>query len=311
MSHVPQRRPAPRPVHPVAVPATPAALPENGLINWFKPESDLSDDLVLSGATGAAVAQLARELHHTDDFLRAGLDPSTRILFSGPSGTGKTLAARWLGWTLSLPVAVVDVSAIVGSHLGETSGALGEVFKILGNVPSVLFFDEVDAMCAERSGVRGRGAGGEELARATTVFLQQIDWLRPSRVVVAATNFRDDLDSALRRRLTTDIVFELPDRDARARMLSRWFSRAPMGDELVTELLDATEGLSGADLRSRAMARARAALLERLPRPAPRVIAVPPGPSATPLLLPGVSPAERCAELARDLLQTLNSMDSK
>ncbi len=308
----PQRHLDRGPLRPVApAPAPAELLPESGLIRWFKPEEDLAGELVLSGTTGAAVAQLARELQHTDDFLRAGLDPSTRVLFSGPSGTGKTLAARWLGWHLTLPVAVVDVSAVVGAHLGETSGALGTVFKLLGDVPSVLFFDEVDAICAERSGVRGRGAGGEELARATTVFLQHLDWLRPSRVVVAATNFHDDLDSALRRRLTTDIVFDFPDREARERMLTRWFARVPLEPELVAELLDATEGLSGADLRARAMTRARAALLERLPKKAPPA---PPAAGTTQaLLLPASSldPPRTAAELAQELLSMLETLDRK
>ncbi len=294
MRNAPQRR-ALRPLAPAPAPTT-EALPQHGSVRWFTPDEDLTGELVLSGTTGAAFEQLARELRHTDDFLRAGLDPSTRILLGGPSGTGKTLSVRWLGWTLKLPVAVIDVSSVVAPWLGETSGGLGEIFKTVEKVPAVLFFDEIDAICCERSHVRGgRGSGGEELARATTVFLQHLDWLRPSRIVVAATNFPDDLDSALRRRLTTEVAFEVPDRDARARMLAKWLARTPLSSELIAELLDATEGLSGADLRSRAMARARAHLIERFPKPVPE---------------PPPAPPKTVREQAQELLLTLERMGS-
>lgn len=291
-------RPSPmRPLRPAPPPAAApvTSLPEAAALRWFKPEEDLADDLILSGATGAGVEQLALELRHTDDFLRSGLDPSTRILFSGPSGTGKTLAARWLGWTLKLPVAVVDVSSVVGSHLGQTSSAIGECFKAAGAVPAILFLDEIDAICMRRDKSRGDGAD-TELARATTTVLQQLDWLRPSRIVVAATNFPEVLDSALRRRLTTEVAFGLPDRVARSRMLGRWLARASVPGEMIASLLDASDGLSGAELRSRAMAVGRATVMERLPKPVP----VPP---------PG--PPKKVAELAQELLANLDAMGAK
>lgn len=291
------RRPL-RPLRPVASPPAPAGpdqLPASEYVRWFKPDQDLTDELVVSGATGRAITQLARELRHTDDFLRAGLEPATRVLFGGPSGTGKTLAARWIGWMLRLPVAVIDISTAIGMFVGESSRNLGECFRVAASVPSVLFLDEVDAICMRRD-LGSQTSAGAEMARSTTVFLQQVDWVRPSRVIIAATNFADQLDSALRRRLTTEIAFELPDRETRARMLARWFEREPLGDELVTALLDATEGMSGADLRSRAMVHARARLIERLPPPA----AEPPPP-----------PQKTVTELAQELLFNLEAMGAK
>lgn len=294
-----------RHIRPVPTAPSPAAkegeLPANPHVRWFKADEDLGGALILSGATERAVAQLALELKHTDDFLRAGLDPSTKVLFSGPSGTGKTLAARWLGWSLALPVAVIDISTIVGSYIGETSERLGACFACAASVPSLLFLDEIDAICMRRD--MAKNSSGAELARVTTTFLQQVDWLRPSRIVIAATNFRDELDSALRRRLTTEIPFELPDRDARARMLAHWFDRVPLESSILEELLDATEGLSGADVRSRGMTVARAALLARLPPVVQLALAKSPASPAA-MVKPAIQSAQELLEALERIAQS-------
>jgi len=96
-----------------------------GHLHLFEPDEDLSEDLILNGPQGAAVETLLAELRCVDRFLDADIDAPTRILFDGPSGTGKTLTARWLGWKLKARVLVLDISATVGSHLGETSGEIG------------------------------------------------------------------------------------------------------------------------------------------------------------------------------------------
>jgi SpoVK/Ycf46/Vps4 family AAA+-type ATPase len=233
---------------------------DGGVLRWFMPDEDLTGELVLSGNCGAALEQLARELKATTRFLEAGVDPSTRVLFSGPSGTGKTLAARWLGWTMRLPVACVDVALVVGSTLGATSQNIAKAVTLAKGSHGILFLDEIDAICAKRSDSDG-GAADAELARATTTMLQQLDWLEPAHIVIAATNFPDVIDTALRRRLTTEITFETPTRDARRGMLERWLSRSPLADSL-DELADGTEGMTGATLRSFAMARARERILE-------------------------------------------------
>lgn len=247
-----------------AASSLPKALPTaNNVVRWFEPDSELANALVLSGSTARAVDVIARELRQTQRIIDAGIDPSTRLLFSGPSGTGKTLAARWLGWHLKRPVGIVDVAACVASHLGQTAGNIAAAFKAAAAAGGILFLDEIDAICQRRSG--GGDACDAELQRATTTFFQQIDWLPPSSIVIAATNFRDELDPALRRRLTTDVAFEMPDREARRRMLERWLSRSTLGHLDLDALADETDGLSGADLRSKAMARARAHLLATTP----------------------------------------------
>lgn len=243
-------------------PAVAASRPECSSLVWFESE-DLSSELMLSGESGRALLELVRQLGHIDRFLEARVDPPTRILFAGPSGTGKTLAARWLAGKMRRPIAVADVSRIVGSHLGETSSNIGRIFRAAVEGKAVLFLDEIDAICTKRE--EGESLFDRELARATTTFLQQLDWLAtgaPHAVVIAATNFSEELDAALTRRLTTFVQFEAPDRDARLRMLRSWLSHAPVTSEAIERLADESEGLSGAALRARAMEEARFAIME-------------------------------------------------
>lgn len=244
-----------------AAPQRPAPAPQlPGHVQLFEPTEDLSEALVLSGPHGAAVETLLAELRHVDRFLAAGIDAPTRVLFEGPSGTGKTLTVRWLGWKLRARVLVTDISATVGSHLGETCKALGAAFDAAVKLQAILFLDETDAICARRDGGGDDGAS-LEMARATLSLLQRLDWLPPERVVVAATNYRDLIDPALSRRLPTQVRFELPDRDARARMIRRWLARATVPPETLERLADETEGLSGSDVRAAAMALGRRAVM--------------------------------------------------
>lgn len=244
--------------------APPPNLP--GHVHLFEPDEDLEAELVLSGPHGAAVETVLAELRHVERFLEAGIDAPTRILFDGPSGTGKTLTARWLGWKLKTRVLVLDISATVGKHLGETSAAFGEAFEAADRVGAMLFLDEADAICARRDD-SGESSAAAEMARATSTLLQQLDWLAPDRIVIAATNFRERIDPALARRLPTQVTFALPDRDARLRMVQRWLERAPVPLEVVERLADESEGLSGSDLRAAAMAAGRRAVMAAPPAP--------------------------------------------
>lgn len=247
-----------------------SALPAIAGIQWFTADED-PGELVLTGRTGEAFHQLAEELRHVDRFVRAKIDPPTRLLFSGPTGTGKTLSARWLGCRLRLPVAVTDISATLSSYVNGTAKALGEAFGAARSVRCILFLDEIDGLCVKRGG--GSGEGSLELARATTALLQQLDWLDRARIVIAATNFADLLDSALRRRFTTELVFELPNLEARRRMVGHWLADAAVPEGVLDQLAESTEGLGGAELRSAAMALARRAIMAG---PAARIVEIEP-----------------------------------
>lgn len=229
------------------------------LVEWYEP-LDLTGQLVLEGATGIALERLAVELAQAHRFIEAGIDAPTRILFSGPSGTGKTTAARWLGGRLGMPVAVVRLTSTVEGFLGATGANLAKAVEEASGAPTILFLDEVDCLCARRDSGKG-DTGSGEMARVTSSLLQTLDMMPPEQIVIAATNFLEKVDPALTRRLPTQVAFELPSYAARDSMIRGWWTKVPFCGLAVHAAVEATAGKSGADTRALAMELARAALL--------------------------------------------------
>lgn len=235
--------------------------PEVDQLRWLDPDPAVDRECVLYGPAGDRLRLLVDELAAVPDFLAAGLDAPCRLLFSGPSGCGKTLAARWLGNRLGLPVAVTDVASMIGSYMGATGKAIRDALEAAGKVPCILFLDEIDGIGTKRS--MANTDAGREMARATSGFLQQLDWLPPGQIVIAATNIPDALDEAVRRRLHEEVAFGPPPRETRLLLVNRWLAKAHVSEVERVRLVDATEGLGGADLRQRAMALGRRVVLER------------------------------------------------
>lgn len=129
-----------------------------------------------------------------------------RLLFTGPPGTGKTLAAEALAGELGLDLLVVDLAALVSRWLGETEKNLAAVFDAAERSPTVLFFDEADAVFARRTEVgdaRDRWANLE-----TSYLLARLE--RFDGITVLATNLRANIDEAFVRRLEFVVEFAEP-----------------------------------------------------------------------------------------------------
>lgn len=235
------------------------AAAQTSAAHWVTPDEE-SSQAFLSGDTGQRIEQLAKELARTKAFIEAGIDPANRVLFSGPSGTGKTLVARWLGWKLRLQVCIVDLSACQTPYHGQTAQNLSACFQEAAKKPSLLFLDELDGVASSREGMGNQSCDRED-AHTTLALVQALDWAKPEAAIIAATNFPQRLDPAIKRRFSTHIEFELPDRDARRKMLGLWLKRAPFSESELDALAEATNGMAGADLRSRAMSEARARIL--------------------------------------------------
>ncbi len=249
-AHVPQQRPR-RPIRP------------DGPFKFFEP-ADLTERIVLFGDIGAEMAQIALQLRHVDAFIDQGIDPPTRMLFVGPSGTGKTLAARTIGASLGLPVCVADLGSFVGKYLGETASNIATAFRVSAAEGAILFLDEIDGMSQSRT--HGKDSGASlEMCRATTAFFQQLDWAPKRQLVIAATNFPDLLDPALVRRFTKQVTFGLPNTKARRALVEGWLKRVDGVDAAEVEaLVRESESLSCADLRSAAMDIGRKTLMRNL-----------------------------------------------
>lgn len=176
------------------------------LITIRQPTRELAD-LVVSTDIRGAIDQILLEHNRQDALQTYGLEPARKLLFYGPPGCGKTLAAEVVAMELNLPLAIVRLDAVISSYLGETAANLRKVFDFVATQPVVALFDEFDALAKERAD------GGEhgELRRVVNAVLQMIDEYRGKSLLIAATNHDGLLDSAIWRRFDETVKFSHPD----------------------------------------------------------------------------------------------------
>lgn len=127
-------------------------------------------------------------------------------IFTGPSGTGKTLAAQVLAHELKLDLTCVNLAAVVSQYVGETEKKLGQVFDAALDGGFLLSFDEADALFGKRSEVKD--AHGRYANQESSYLLQRIE-SHPGPLILA-TNRKAALDPAFIRRLRHVVAFPLP-----------------------------------------------------------------------------------------------------
>ncbi len=118
------------------------------------------DAVVLGGESRQLLKELDDRIHYLPDvYLNHGFADSLHVgqglvaLFSGPSGTGKTLAATVLASKNARDLYKVDMSAVVSKYVGETEKNLGRIFSDAQSSNALLFFDEADAIFGKRGDV--------------------------------------------------------------------------------------------------------------------------------------------------------------
>jgi hypothetical protein len=140
-------------------------------------------------------------------------------LFSGTSGTGKTLAAEVLAHALGLDLYHVDLSAVVSKYIGETEKNLRRVFDAAEAGGAVLLFDEADALFGKRSEVKDSHDRYANLE--VSYLLQRMESYRG--LAILTTNLKSALDPAFERRLRFRVAFPFPDAPGRAAIWRRIF----------------------------------------------------------------------------------------
>ncbi|WP_082868083.1 ATP-binding protein [Tenacibaculum ovolyticum] len=208
------------------------------------------EDLVLNTKTLEDVKEIENWLAYKDTLMndwgmKAKIKPGYRVLFCGLPGTGKTLTAGLLGKYTGKDVYRVDLSMVVSKFIGETEKNLSKLFDKSINQNWILFFDEADAIFGKRTSVRD--AHDKYANQEVSYLLQRIE-AHPG-LIILASNFRNNIDSAFTRRFHNIIEFEAPGYEERILL---WKKNLPKNIELessiTTEELAKKYSITGANI---------------------------------------------------------------
>ncbi len=206
-------------------------------------------------------------LKYSDVFEKSGATPPKGILLYGPPGTGKTLLAKAVANESEANFISIKGPELLSKWVGESESGVREVFrKARQSAPTVVFFDEIDAIAP----VRGSGYGDTNVTeRVVSQLLTELDGLEELQrvVVLAATNRPDIVDPALLRAGRFDRILQVPapDKKARLEVLKIHTSKNPLASDVDLEkVAEKTEGYTGADLAGLASTAVMIALEEHV-----------------------------------------------
>lgn len=184
---------------------------------------------------------------------KLSLGKGLSVLFAGPSGTGKTMAAEIIAGELSLELYKIDLATVVSKYIGETEKNLSRIFLEAETSNAILFFDEADALFGRRSEVKD--AHDRYANIETGYLLQRME--EYEGVVILATNFRKNMDDAFVRRLHFTVEFPFPVEADRQRIWEKILpDETPKEPGLQFDFMARRFELSGGNIRNIALSAA-------------------------------------------------------
>lgn len=171
------------------------------------------------------------------------------LLFSGASGTGKTMAASILAKELNLELFKIDLSNMVSKYIGETEKNLSTLFNLAQESNIILFFDEADAIFGKRTNIKE--AHDRHANIETSYLLQKIE--EYEGIVILASNFRENIDEAFIRRLRFIIEFPTPNFKQREAIWNKVLNKEYLKEYINFSFLAKQFKLSGANIRNVAL----------------------------------------------------------
>lgn len=181
---------------------------------------------------------------------RLSLGKGMNVMFAGPPGVGKTMAAEVIASELSLELYKIDVSQIVSKYIGETEKNLSQIFKEAETSNAILFFDEADALFGKRSEVKD--AHDRYANVETSYLLQKME--EYTGIVILATNLSQNLDEAFLRRLHFRVEFPFPEKPQREAIWRGMFPKgAPLDANLDYAFMADKLNLAGGSIKNIAL----------------------------------------------------------
>jgi SpoVK/Ycf46/Vps4 family AAA+-type ATPase len=181
---------------------------------------------------------------------KLSLGKGLNILFSGLSGTGKTMAADVIANELHLDYYKIDLSCVVSKYIGETEKNLAAIFREAETANAILFFDEADALFGKRSEVKD---SHDRYANIETGYLLQ-KMEEYEGVVILATNMIKNMDEAFVRRMHFTVEFPFPGETSRRQIWKNIFpSEAPLGKNIDFSFLTRNFKIAGGNIKNIAL----------------------------------------------------------
>lgn len=218
------------------------------------------DDIVLPPDQLAQLKEICNEsLYRQTVYGEWGFDRKLSLgkgltaLFTGPPGTGKTMAAEVVANGLNLDLYKIDLSQVVSKYIGETEKKLHQIFDEAQSSNSILFFDEADALFGKRSEVKD---SHDRYANIEVGYLLQ-KMEEYDGIAILATNLQQNMDEAFTRRMRFIIEFPFPDEHHRKLIWQITFPpEAPLGDDVDFGWLARGIRLPGGNIKNIALAAA-------------------------------------------------------
>ena len=216
--------------------------------------SQVSSDLVLPDDQATALAELVARIRRRTMVMerwgfaeKVGKGLGVAALFSGPPGTGKTMAAQLIAKTLGVAIYQVDLSKIVSKWIGETERNLAQLFDAAEAGHAILLFDEADALFGKRTEVRT--SNDRHANQETNYLLQRLESF--TGICILTTNHDTAIDQAFLRRLSVHVRFYIPELEER-RLLWRAMlpKNAPVAPDLELDVLASTFVMSGGYIKN-------------------------------------------------------------
>jgi hypothetical protein len=233
-----------------------ARLPASGLATRLGPKHGWTDIVLPPGQLEQLRALCSQAKHLATVYGGWGFERKLTLgkglnaLFSGPPGTGKTMAAEVIAADLKVEILKIDLSQVVSKYIGETEKNLRQLFDQAADAHAILFFDEADALLGKRTEVKD---AHDRYANTEVAYLLQ-KMEEYEGITILATNLRQNMDEAFTRRMRFIIEFPFPEEDDRLRIWKGvWPEEVPLGEDMDLHWLARQFRLSGGNIRNVAL----------------------------------------------------------